>query len=71
VYQSGCLFHVTCQKMGHSLKRTGNGLVDGNAMIRRWPFQDPMNHFGFVPRVTNAKPQAPILVCAQLRVDVT
>ena len=70
VYLGGGFVHLTAEQIGQCLDAAADGLVDGDACVLRWFLQHPAYDGFFVSGVANADFQAPILVAAQLRMNV-
>jgi hypothetical protein len=62
--------HIACEQMGQSQTGTRHTVFNGAALVGGWFFQHPIGHFGLIPGVANADTQSPILIGAELGMDV-
>ena len=47
-----------------------DAVFDGRALVRGWFFEHPICNLRFHTRVANANAQSPVLVCAELCMDI-
>lgn len=64
------LVHFACDKTRYGLEGAVNALVNGDPVVEGRLLQHPVNHFGLDAWVANPEAQAPIIVGAELVMDV-
>lgn len=63
-------FDIAFEQVGQGFECALNGLINCNAVVERRFFEHPMDHVRLVARVSNAQAQSPILIGAELCMNV-